>query len=404
MKYQLKFTLWMAAAAVIPLAAAGTYLLHGVVAEIRDLERARFKFTGRELVRDLEIKALSLKDSAGDNIEALSDEMKKASAILDLEAVLVDAQGGIKARTKGAVEGGPHDLLALTAKGGLSGRTKLIVESCGFSCENKSAVSPIAGSVYAVGFWLARDAGDSIRRMALELFILLLVSLFSAVALGLHLTGSLKETLTELKEAASQLRQGGVENASNVKTSSETASSAGEFDAVVGELRSLAAVISVRDKEAWARYEKETQRVERIQIRLKMVEALAGMQADAGGKTAQDLVASWFDQEGQAAGEKMEIQGSGTAWPEGSGWMCAAMLSSIDAVMSKGTGPYRLAIQPFGFEVEFKPHDRESLPKTLEPISAVVKAHGGQYGLKGRYDRIIIKALFPPPAGQGGAA
>jgi hypothetical protein len=385
----------MALAAVVPLSAGAGYLVWRSGTDARYFERERFRFAGRELVRELEEKALvKIKEGKPAEIpDALAAELKPLSSRLGLGAALMWANGDVMMEEHPSSRPVPQAGLSASARELKSGSaTRLVVEGCGLLCERKAGVSAIANSDMAVAFWLSHDSTVMLRRTALEVILLAVVAVFSAAAVGIHMAAPVREVLDEIRKATEQIKQGNFGHKISARAAGDFGKVLDDFSAVASEIKTYVETITVRDKESWSQYEKESQRTTRMGLRMAALEAMAG--AGGGPRAPQLLLADWFDQEGKAAGHAMEIQGGKDSWPAGEAWLCGSLLMTLDAALASGEGPYRLAIGGNGWQVEFLGKEGVDLEKVLAGASKLARGAGARFELTPRGKRTIVSVVF----------
>lgn len=380
----MKFALWLAAAATIPVAGVGGYALWTFNHAIGTLEAERFKLAGRELVSRLETKAAdNIRGGAAyaaEQPKILADELQGAAAYLGLGAALY-GRDGAAVTTVGEPWGASRGALEPAVLGGERlTATRVAVASCGTFCRRYAAASPIASTQYTAVFSLPPGpASAALNRLVLELLVAVLAALACALAIGLHVAGPLEATIRELHAGARQFTAGNFSHVIARGPPDELSDVVEGFNAMARELKVQMEGSHTRSLEGYQQFEEGHRAHERLQARLNLLE---GLRAPASDVRAQQIV-EWFELELRADGRKAVVTGDGAGWPPGSR-LAAALVATLDLVKAL-PGPFDLALGERGFSLAFPrtagaPHD----------LSAIADAHAVAIDVRLDADRTTV--------------
>lgn len=357
MRYSLKFALWLALAAVVPMAGAGWYGFSTLEKSIRSAEQERFRLAGREMIFRLEKKAVEEIRSGADPLAAMSDELRSAAEYLGAGAALVTREGKIAVETGDPWGGAKDDLVGTAVAGQGPKATVVFSRPCGRFCERYAAVSPIVPTPYFLAFSMppSRAAAD-LSRLAAEWLLAGLATFFCALAIGLHVAGPLNLALKEFKEAARQYQKGNFLHTIAKGPPGDLASLAEELNQMALAVHVRLDQAAARSSEGYADYEKLAQETSRVREKLLVAEHLAGFRRTLDGPALAGKIISGFEMELRAEGKSAIASGEASGWPDDLS-LHRALYLALDAARAAGKGTFTLELSKEGFAIGFETVD-----------------------------------------------
>ncbi|MBI5525728.1 MAG: hypothetical protein HY897_05295 [Deltaproteobacteria bacterium] len=394
MRYSLKFALWLALAAVAPMAGAGWYGFSTLEKSIRASEQERFRLAGREMVFRLEKKAALDLRGGVDPLPAMADEMRLAAEYLRAGAALITREGKVAAET-GDPWGGAKDDLAGTAMAGEGPKSTVVLSRpCGRLCERYAAVSPIVPTSYFLVFSMPPGrANADLSRLAAEWMLAGLAAFFCALAVGLHVSGPLNSALRELREGARQFKKGNFLHVIAKGPPGDLASLAGEFNEMAMDVHVRLDKAEARSSEGYVDYEKLAKETHRVRDKLLVAEHLAGFLRTLDGPALARKIIAGFEMDLRAEDKSAITSGDANGWPADLS-LHRALHSALDAARAAGKGAFTVDLTKGGFAIGFETVD-------VTPDVQGIKARIGTAGIETRVESdggkttITVSARLP---------